>query len=65
MAGWGVGVDKEQPPILAARGNTLGPGGYGREGRDREVPTKVRVLSLVCGWSVGRLSDRRLLGRAH
>ena len=34
------------------------------EGRGREVPTQVRVLSPVCGWSTGRPSDGRL-GTAH
>jgi hypothetical protein len=34
------------------------------EGRRREVPTQVRVLSLVCGWNTGRPSEGRL-GTAH
>jgi hypothetical protein len=43
---------------------TLSAPGIWEEGRGRGVPMQEGVLSPVCGWSVGRPSDRRL-GMAH
>jgi hypothetical protein len=44
--------------------NRIGALGIWEEGRGREVPMQVRVLSLILDWSRGRPSDGRL-GTAH
>jgi hypothetical protein len=47
------GIDKGKPLIPGALGWHPWPWRYRREGRGREVPMQVRVLSQVCGWRTG------------
>ena len=54
------GVDKGQPPISGARGNTLSPGVTGERAEGERFPRRQESLVWDLDWSTGRPSDRRL-----